>query len=155
MKALRELLNDRRRAQRGSVLSAALIMVAFLAIVSGALMTALSTNFLLSTDLVNRINAEAAVNSATELGINRLQRAPSLNSACPTPVVTPTLNGLTAVATVAHCAAVVDRSRPVHVADSGRCEYAAGRGQEHSRRRLHRGCRGQPVRDRRHLQRSV
>src|SRR5256885_1410354 len=112
MKALRELLHDRRRAQRGSVLSAALIMVAFLAIVSGALMTALSTNFLLSTDLVNRINAEAAVNSATELGINRLQRAPSLNSACPTPVVTPTLNGLTAVATVAHCAAVVDRRSP-------------------------------------------
>ena len=45
MKELRALLSDRRRSQRGSVLSGVLIMVAFLAIISGALMTELSTNF--------------------------------------------------------------------------------------------------------------
>src|SRR5205807_10660567 len=54
VKAIRGMLADRRRRQNGSVLSAVLILVAFLAIISGALMTELSTNFLLSHALVNR-----------------------------------------------------------------------------------------------------
>jgi len=111
MKQLRALLKDRRRSQQGSVLSAVLILVAFLAIISGALTTALSTNFLLSSDLVNRVNTEATVSSAVELGINQLQNTP-LNAVCPGAVATPTLNGQTAVASLASCEAVIDRRSP-------------------------------------------
>src|ERR1700738_2380660 len=73
MKSLRALLKDRRRSQQGSVLGGVLIITAFLAILSGALMTELSTNFLLSTDLVNRVNTEATVSSAAAMYINQLQ----------------------------------------------------------------------------------
>ena len=97
MKAIRAYLKDGRRSQRGSVLSAVLIIVAFLGIISGALMTALSTNFLLSKNLVDRVNTEATVNSAAELGINQLQGI-RLNAQCPGAIVTPTLNRQTAVA---------------------------------------------------------
>lgn len=109
MKALRAILSDRQRSQRGSVLSAVLIIVAFLAIISGALTTELSTNFLLSKDLVNRVNTEATVNSAAELTINGLQAA-SLNAQCTGSSVT--LNRQTASATVTSCAAVIDRRSP-------------------------------------------
>lgn len=111
MKALRALLADRRRRQSGSVLSAVLIIVAFLAIISGALMTALSTNFLLSNNLVNRVNTEATVSSAAEMYINQLQQS-SLNSPCPVPAATQQLNGQTAVVFFASCAAVIDRRSP-------------------------------------------
>lgn len=84
MKKIRELLKDRRRSQRGSVLSGVLIMMAFIAIISGALMTALSTNFLLSQTLMSRMTNQATVNSATELSLNQLQGSP-LNSPCPSP----------------------------------------------------------------------
>ncbi|HEX7265090.1 MAG TPA: hypothetical protein VF383_13020, partial [Candidatus Dormibacteraeota bacterium] len=84
MKSLRALLGDRRRSQQGSVLGGVLIITAFLAILSGALMTELSTNFLLSTDLVNRVNTEATVSSAAETYINQLQNTP-LNTPCPGP----------------------------------------------------------------------
>jgi hypothetical protein len=77
-------------------------MVAFLAILSGALMTELSTNFLLSNDLVNRVQTEATVNSAAELAINQLQNAP-LNSTCPSPPAIPPVNGLTGVVTYSSC----------------------------------------------------
>jgi hypothetical protein len=90
------------------VLSAVLIMVAFLAILSGALMTELSTNFLLSNDLVNRVKTEATVNSAAELALNQLQTTP-LNNPCPGPATTPPLNGQRAVASIVSCAAVIDR----------------------------------------------
>jgi hypothetical protein len=99
VKALRAFVKDGRRSQRGSVLSAVLIIVAFLGIISGALMTALSTNFLLSKNLLDRVNTEATVNSAAELGINQLQSTP-LNAQCPGPVVSPILNGQTAVSNV-------------------------------------------------------
>jgi len=102
MRALRAFFKDGSRSQRGSVLSAVLIMVAFLGIISGALMTALSTNFLLSNNLLNRVNTEATVNSAAELGINQLQGTP-LRGQCPGPVVSPILNGQTAVANVVSC----------------------------------------------------
>jgi hypothetical protein len=105
---LRSLLQDRRRSQRGSVLSAVLILVAFLAIISGAITTELSTSFLLSRALFDRVNTEATVNSAAELGINQLQGR-QLNKVCPGPVTTPTLNNLTATATYASCEAVIHR----------------------------------------------
>lgn len=111
MNALRALLKDRRRSQQGSVLSGVLIITAFLAILSGALMTELSTNFLLSTNLVNRVNTEATVSSAAEMYINQLQNT-QLNAPCPGPTSTPALNGQTAVATIAGCAAVIDRRLP-------------------------------------------
>jgi hypothetical protein len=102
VKLLRAFLKDGRRSQRGSVLSAVLILVVFLAIISGALTTALSTNFLLSSNLLNRVYTEATVNSAAELGINQLQTIP-LRGQCPGPVVSPILNNQTAVANVLSC----------------------------------------------------
>lgn len=111
MKSLRALLKDRRRSQQGSVLGGVLIITAFLAILSGALMTELSTNFLLSTDLVNRVNTEATVSSAVEMYINQLQNT-QLYAPCPGPISTPVLNGQMAVATIAGCAAVIDRRSP-------------------------------------------
>jgi hypothetical protein len=110
MKAVRELLKDRRRSQRGSVLSGVLIIVAFLAVISGALMTELSTNFLLSNTLANRVQTQATVNSAVEVALNQLQ-SQSVNTGCaaPTPV---SVNGLIAVATIVSCKTVIDRSSP-------------------------------------------
>jgi len=84
MKAIRLMLKDRRRSQRGSVLSAVLIIVAFLGILSGALMTELSGGLISSRALVSRVTREATVNSAVELAINQLQSA-SLGSPCPGP----------------------------------------------------------------------
>lgn len=105
MKAIRELLRDRRRRQRGSVLSAVLILTAFIAIISGALMTALSTNLLLSRTLVNRVNYQATENSAVELSISNLQSSP-LNAPCPS-LGTTTLNGVTAAPAYFNCWATV------------------------------------------------
>jgi hypothetical protein len=113
MKAVKELLRDRRRAQRGSVLSGVLIMVAFLAIISGALMTELSTHFLISRALVNRVGNEATVSSAMELALDQLQNT-GLTSGCPgatstTPLPPPvTLNGRTAAVSYASCWPTVD-----------------------------------------------
>ena len=113
MSGLRALLMDRRRRQRGSVLSGVLIIVAFLSIISGALMTELSTNFLLSNNLVNRVKTEATVNSSVELALNQLQNTP-INAPCPSlPPVT--LNGQTASVSYASCAPVVDRRSPQFV----------------------------------------
>jgi hypothetical protein len=112
MKAIRLMLKDRRRSQRGSVLSAVLIIVAFLGILSGALMTELSGGLISSRALVSRVTREATVNSAVELAINQLQSA-SLGSPCPGPT-TVNLNGLTATASYIRCAPVVDsRSLPL------------------------------------------
>jgi Tfp pilus assembly protein PilX len=105
MRSLRLVLADRRRSQRGSVLSGVLIITAFLAIISGALMTSLSTNLLLSRNLVNRVASEATVNSAMELAFDSIQNAP-LSSACPSLATTPSLNGRTASVTYLSCALV-------------------------------------------------
>lgn len=111
MKALRELLSDRRRSQRGSVLSGVLIIVAFLSIVIGAVMTELSASFLLSRSLVNRVVTQATLDSAVESSFNQLQNTP-LGAACPAPS-TVTLNGQTAVATYLKCFSTVDsRTQP-------------------------------------------
>jgi hypothetical protein len=102
------MLADRRRSQRGSVLSGVLIITAFLAIISGALMTELSTNFLLSNALVNKVGTEATVNSAMELALNQLESTPIANG-CPgavpaTPLPGPvTLNGRTAAVSYVSC----------------------------------------------------
>ena len=108
MKAIRLMLKDRRRSQRGSVLSAVLIIVAFLGILSGALMTELSGGLISSRALVSRVTREATVNSAVELAINQLQSAP-LGSPCPGPT-TVNLNGLKATAAYTQCAPVVDKA---------------------------------------------
>ncbi len=110
MRSIRALLQDRRRAQRGSVLSAVLIIVAYIAIVSGALMTELSTNFLLSNNLVNRVAIQATVNSAMELALSRLQdtQTTPLYAGCPSLSGTAALNNMTAVATYGSCAPVID-----------------------------------------------
>lgn len=113
MKYLQEVLRDRRRAQRGSVLSGVLIIVAFLSIVAGAIMTELSTNFLVSQSLVNRLANEATVNSAAELALNQVQQTP-LGSECPS-LAPVTLNGRTAAASYVSCAPTVDSRSPKFV----------------------------------------
>lgn len=101
MKAIHDLLADRKRSQRGSVLSGVLIMTAFIAIISGALMTELSGSFLLSNSLMNRINNQATVNSAMELALSQMQTNP-INSGCPN-LNSVTLNGVTALPTYTSC----------------------------------------------------
>ncbi len=110
MNAVRALMRDRRRSQRGSVLSGVLIITAFLAIIAGALMTELSTNFLLSRSLVTRVNNEATVNSAMELALNQLGTTP-ISAGCPSPA-TVKVNGLTAVGAYLGCKPVVDKRSP-------------------------------------------
>jgi hypothetical protein len=102
VKPLRALLGDRRRAQRGSVLSGVLIITAFLAIISGALVTELSTHFLLSRALVNRVANEATVNSAMELALDQLQNTP-LASGCPGLTNMPPVNGRQASVSYVSC----------------------------------------------------
>jgi hypothetical protein len=101
MTAVLALLRDRRRSQRGSVLSGVLIMTAFIAIIAGALMTELSTNFLLSHTMLNRVANQATDNSAIELSLHQLQAA-QLNAPCPA-LPTTTLNNLRASATYLSC----------------------------------------------------
>lgn len=108
MSAIWSLLHDRKRSQRGSVLSGVLIITAFLAIIAGALMTELSTNFLLSRNLVSRVNTEATVSSAMDLALDQLQNYP-LNSGCPTQAPV-SLNGQSAAVTYASCAPIASSS---------------------------------------------
>ena len=63
----------RARAQRGSVLSALLVIVAFLSILGGALMNEISGQFLLTHTLTDRVVAEATINSSAENAIGQLQ----------------------------------------------------------------------------------
>ena len=116
MKALQLLHHDRHRRQRGSVLSALLIVVVFVTILVGALLTEVTDAFVLSRDLVSRVQSEATVSSALELGINKLQGDVSLVNAVPancaqdsrTPPPSITLNGLSArVASQQSCLGIV------------------------------------------------
>ncbi len=115
MRQLQALLHDRRRRQRGSVLSALLIIVVFLSILIGALLTEVTDAFVLSRDLVTRVQTEATVSSAVELAISHLQtdvqkKAVPANCAQdarkPTPMPTP-LNGQFAVVTQQTCTAIL------------------------------------------------
>lgn len=104
------LLRDRKRRQRGGVLSGVLFITAFLAIIAGALMTELSTNFLLSRVMVNRVATQATVDSAVELAIDQLQNTPvPIDSGCPD-LTSPTspINGQDATLTRLSCAPVVE-----------------------------------------------
>lgn len=101
MKRIRAVVTDPKRSQRGSVLSGVLIMTAFIAIIASALMTELSTNFLLSQNLVSRVANQATVNSALEMAMNRLGTTP-ISLGCPT-LSTVTMNGRTAVPTYTSC----------------------------------------------------
>ena len=109
--AVRALLKDRRRAQRGSVLSAVLILVALLSILCGALATELSTSFLLSRNLMNRAANQATVNSAVELSLGQLQST-QLNAPCPSLGPTVALNGRTAVPAYSTCWPTIDAAAP-------------------------------------------
>jgi hypothetical protein len=76
MKQLQLLLGDRRRRQRGSILSGVLIIVAFLSILVGALLTSLTDSFTLTREMADRFTNEATATSAVELAINQLQAGP-------------------------------------------------------------------------------
>jgi len=73
VKGLGLVVKDRRRRQRGSVLSGLLIIIAFLAILLGSIMSELTSSFLVSRTLVTRVQREATVTSAVEVGIHQLQ----------------------------------------------------------------------------------
>ena len=111
MKAIKGLRWDGRRSQRGSVLSGVMILTAFVAIIAGALLTELSTNFILSSDLMSRVDNEATVTSAVELSLSQLQSSQLYSAACPTPSLA-TVNNRTAVATYSSCWPAVDRHSP-------------------------------------------
>jgi Tfp pilus assembly protein PilX len=104
---MRELLRDSRKSQRGSVLSGVLIITAFLSILGGALMNELTTGFLLSRVMVNRVNAQATVNSAAEIALDQLQ-ATARDSACPSQAPVTQLNSLTAAVNYVDCELVTD-----------------------------------------------
>ena len=86
-------------------------MTAFIAIISAALMTELSANFLLSHALVNRVANEATDNSAIEQSLSQLQAQP-LNSPCP-PLSNAAVNNQTAVVTYQSCWTTVRESAKV------------------------------------------
>lgn len=104
-------LREPRCSQRGSVLSGVLIIVAFLSIIAAAIGTQLSTNFLLSRSLLNRVANQATLDSAVDFSLSQLQATP-LDSACP-PLGQLNLNGRTAVSTYISCWPTVDaRTQP-------------------------------------------
>ncbi len=97
-----------QRAQRGSVLSAVLIMVVFLSILGGALMGELSSAFLVTRSDAGRIATEASLDSSIAYGIGSLQqRSVPVHCATDQPSgSTTTLNGMTA-AEAPICRAIV------------------------------------------------
>lgn len=104
--SLARTFGDRRRRQQGSVLSGVLIITAFVAILSGALMTELSSSFILSHTFAQRVANEATIDSALELGLSQLQSQP-VNQGCP--VLSPvSLNGLVAASAYQSCGPSVD-----------------------------------------------
>jgi hypothetical protein len=135
MNRFRALLGDRRRRQRGSILSSVLIIVAFLSILVGALMTELTSSFLISRTLVTRTQNEATDTSAIELGIHQLQsRSVPSNCAKDAGSLLPlSLNGTTAAVTQTCQAIVPDVSTGlaagnssidgVHDTSTGRDQY--------------------------------
>jgi hypothetical protein len=74
----------RARAQRGSVLSALLVIVAFLSILGGALMNEISSQFLITRSLQDRVATEATLNSSLESGIGKLETRPVVPAQCST-----------------------------------------------------------------------
>jgi hypothetical protein len=108
MKQLQLMFSDGKRSQRGSVLSALLVIVAFLSILIGALLTELTDSFVVSRDLVAKVTTQATVTSGAELAIHNLQTLPvppvcSHDARGPWPL---TLNGHPATVTQT-CTAIV------------------------------------------------
>lgn len=132
---LRLLLGDRAARQRGSILSGVLIIVAFLAILVGAVMTELTSSFLISNTLVHRMQDEATVTSSVELGIHQLQgsTAPPVCARDSRGPWTLTLNGSPAAVTLSCKGIVPDVSQAlatgaftvdgVHDTTAGRDRY--------------------------------
>ncbi|MEA2656459.1 MAG: hypothetical protein QOI23_1824, partial [Chloroflexota bacterium] len=115
MTSIRRLLGDRKRRQSGSVLSALLIVVAFMSILIGALMTELTSAFLASRVVVTRVTTEATVTSAIELGISQLQSR-SVPASCAKDSGSPqflTLNGSPGYVTHTCGAIVPDLAAPL------------------------------------------
>ena len=66
-------VDRRRRSQRGSILSGLLIIIAFLSIIGSALMSEISSQFLMTRNLVDQVTAQATVQSGMENAIAQLQ----------------------------------------------------------------------------------
>jgi hypothetical protein len=66
-------LERRQRSQRGSVLSGLLIIVAFLSILGSALMSEISSQFLMTRNVVDQVRAQATVEAGMENAISQLQ----------------------------------------------------------------------------------
>jgi hypothetical protein len=104
-------LERRRRGQRGSVLSALLIIIAFLSILGSALMSEISSQFLMTRNLVDQVTAQATVQSGMENAIAQLQ-ARVVPFRCstdqPNPIVLPTaVNNQWAAANQITCRSIV------------------------------------------------
>jgi hypothetical protein len=126
VKSIRNLLGDRKRSQRGSVLSGVLIITAFLSILGGALMNELTTGFLLSRVMVNRVNAQATVNSAVEIAIDQIQTAGRTD--CPTLAPLAQFNNLDSTVSYEQCVVVPhDGSTPIQVASGNAFDVDATR----------------------------
>ena len=117
MRTALRLLWAGRRSQRGSVLSGVLIITAFIAIISGALMTELSGNLLVSRTLLDRVNNEATDDSAVEVALSQLQAA-SLNSPCPNGA-TASVNNTTASTSYLRCWATMRQTQLTAVGGGG------------------------------------
>ena len=137
MTARKNRAADRHRGQRGSVLSAVLIIVAFMSILVGALMTELTNSFLVSRTLSTRVEREATVTSAVELGIHQLQTS-SVPHVCAQDARGPwflTLNGSPSAVSETCTAIIPDLATSlstsavtvdgVHNTTAGRDEYIA------------------------------
>jgi hypothetical protein len=134
----------RSSSQRGSVLSALLIIIAFLSILGGALLNEISGQFLLTQTLANRIAAQATVNASVESSIAQLQSR-SANQNVPGRCATDkgtgvassvTLNGNSAASNVSCMAIIPDQIASLafgtfsrdgtHVTAGGRNTYLVG-----------------------------
>jgi hypothetical protein len=116
LKKLSRFFADGRRSQRGSVLSGLLIMVALLSIIIGALMSQLSSSFMLSRNLLQREQREATVNSAVELGLYQMATS-AVPAVCVRdsrgPWYVTSLNGRSAAVTQSCTAIVPDQSNRI------------------------------------------
>ena len=121
MRTALALLWAGRRSQRGGVLSAVLIMTAFIAIISGALMAELSGNLLVSRTLLNRVNNEATDNSAVEVALSQLQTT-ALNAPCPS-TSPASVNNTTASTSYIACWATVRESKKVTSVGGGGSQF--------------------------------
>ena len=107
-------LERRRRSQRGSILSGLLIIIAFLSIIGSALMSEISSQFLMTRSLVDQVTAQATVQSGMENAIAQLQTRVvpfRCSTDQPNPVVLPVaVNNQWAAANQITCRSIVPES---------------------------------------------